>query len=344
MNLRKTTLLGGIAMLLFAYPVMAGNLPGYPDPERDTIILEFGNNSRIVIYIDKKEDLETLNRYDINRILYDLYRQVGELNDTVRVIEIRDASGEKYLKEEGVISHFEYRSWEDDDDSPEGDDDDDRYRYQPRSRLDFILDVGLNNYLENGSFPAGNQPYSLRPLGSWYWNLGPTYRSHLFGPVFIDLGLSAALNVYRFDNPRSRLIADDNGVQFVLDNNNYNYKKSKLSTWHLQAKVVPMLAFGSNQRRSWRLWNNIDKGFRIGAGMYGGYRLWSRTKYVYDDNGNKQKDKATANHLLANVRYGIRGQIGFKGIDLFVEYDLNNMFQQNQGAPALTRLQFGLTL
>lgn len=336
----KTVFIAGIAML-FSLTSLAGNFTGAADPERDTIILEFGNNSRIVIYIDKKEDLETLTQYDINKILDDLNLQVNNLSDTVSVLEIKDETGEKYLKDTVVVYYNEYRSWEDED---EEDEDGRKYRYQPRSRFDFILDVGLNNYLENGSFPAGNLPYALHPLGSWYWNLGPAYRSHLFGPVFVDMGLSAALNVLRFDNPRTRLIADDTGVQFVLDNNNYNYKKSKLSTWHLQAKVVPMLAFGSNHRRGWRLWNNIDKGFRIGAGMYGGYRIWSRTKYVYDDNGNKQKDKKTANHLLSNVRYGIRGQVGFKGVDLFVEYDLNEMFQENQGAPALNRIQFGITL
>ena len=101
-----------------------------------------------------------------------------------------------------------------------------------------------------------------------------------------------------------------------------------------------MFAFGSNHRRGWRLWNNIDKGFRIGAGVYGGYRIWSRTKYVLNDG----KAKHTSNYLLNNVRYGIRGQLGFRGIDLFVEYDLSKVFQENQGAPQLSRIQFGVTL
>ena len=50
-----------------------------------------------------------------------------------------------------------------------------------------------------------------------------------------------------------------------------------------------------------------------------------------------------AGHLLSNVRYGIRGQIGIGGVDFFVEYDLNEMFQENQGAPELQRIQFGIT-
>ena len=100
-----------------------------------------------------------------------------------------------------------------------------------------------------------------------------------------------------------------------------------------------MFAFGSNHRRGWRLWNNIDKGIRLGAGVYGGYRIWSRTKYVFNDG----KAKSTGNYQLNNLRYGIRGQLGFSGIDLFVEYDLSQVFQENRGAPELNRIQFGVT-
>ena len=330
----KTIILGGIAMLI-SLGTIAGTMNHFPNSEKDTVILKFGNNSQIVIYVDNKEDLETLTNYDINKILTDLNLEVNNLSDSVQVLEIKDETGEKYLKDTTVVYKVEpTATWEEDDDQ-----DSKKYRYYPRSRFDFVFDVGLNNYLENDKFPAGNQPHALMPLGSWYWNLGPSYKVHLFGPVFVDMALTAAMNVYRFDDARTRLSADENGVEFFLDSTNVSYKKSKLTTWHLQGKVVPMFAFGSNHRRGWRLWNNIDKGFRIGAGVYGGYRIWSRTKYKYDDN----KDKKTSNHLLNNVRYGLRGQVGFRGIDLFVEYDLSEMFQENQGAPQLNRIQFGVT-
>ena len=339
MNKLNKIFLTGIAMLI-SMGTMAGSLTNYTNPEKDTVILKFGNNSQIVIYVDSKEDLQNLTQYDINKILEDLNLQVNELNDSVQVLEIKDETGEKYLKDTAIVYQVEpSTNW------PEADDDEDdkRYRYYPRSKFNFILDVGLNNYIENGSFPAGNSTYALNPIGSWYWNLGPTFKTHLFGPVFIDMGITFALNAHRFDDPRTRLVADDTGVSFVTDTGEVSYKKSKLSTWHIQAKAVPMLAFGSNHRRGWRMWNNVDKGFRIGAGPYVGYRIWSRTKYVYDDANGKRKDKKTASHLLSNVRYGVRGQIGFRGLDLFFEYDLNEMFQENQGAPQLNRMQFGIT-
>jgi len=113
---------------------------------------------------------------------------------------------------------------------------------------------------------------------------------------------------------------------------------------YLQGKFVPMFALGSNRHRGNRLWNRIDKGFRIGGGAYAGYRLWSRTKVKYTENGSKQKDRSTSNFYLNDFRYGVRGQIGIGGFDVFFMYDLNEMFQANSGGPVLSRYQFGITL
>lgn len=332
----KNTFLYGIAML-FSINAMALDFNNNTNTEQDTVILKFGNNSQIVIYVDKKEDLKELTQYDINKILEDLNLQVNNLSDTVEVLEIKDETGEKYLKDTVVVYQVEptvtTSTWEDDDEKKR------KYRYYPRSRFDFTFEVGLNNWLEEGKFPIGSQPYALNPLGSWYWNLGPTWRTHIGGPVFLDVGITFAWNVYRFDNPSTRLYADDTGVRFEYDTTTTGQRKSKFADWFIQTKFVPMFAFGSNHRRGWRLWNNIDKGIRLGAGVYGGYRIWSRTKYVFNDG----KAKSTGNYQLNNLRYGIRGQLGFSGIDLFVEYDLSQVFQENRGAPELNRIQFGVT-
>ena len=38
-----------------------------------------------------------------------------------------------------------------------------------RTWQSFNFDLGTNNYLEDGKFPdSNNQPYSVRPWGSWY--------------------------------------------------------------------------------------------------------------------------------------------------------------------------------
>ena len=339
------SLLGGLLIAFFSTATFAYS--GFnSNPESDTVIIKFGKNSQIVLYIDNKKDLEKISQYDINRMLQDLNMSITEMDDSTQVLTIEDESGSKYLKDTTiVITKVEpNNNWDDDDWDNDFDNEPRKKRYNPRSKFYFNIDVALDNYLEDGKFPGGNELYALNPIGSWYWTFGPTFRTHLFGAFFIDLGMNAALNVYRFDNPRTRLNKTPTGVEFTEDMAQVAHEKSKLATWHIQAKAIPMVAFGSKSRGGWRLWNNIDKGFRIGVGPYAGYRIWSRTKYIYRDNGDKKKDKNTGNFLLNNIRYGLRGQIGIKGVDFFVEYDMNEMFQSNSGAPVLQRMQFGITL
>ena len=310
------------------------------DPDGDTVIIKFGKNSRIVLYVDNQRDLEKISQYDINKMLDDLNMSVTEMDDTVKMLTIEDESGKKYLKDTTIV----ITKVEPDNEYDWKEEKRDKKRYHPRSKFNFNIDVGLNNYIEDGKFPSGNALYALNPIGSWYWQFSPTYRNYIAGPLFIDLGLTASNNIYRFDNAATRLVKDPSGVYFTEETRPVSNLKSKLSDWYIGAKVVPLLAFNDSKRNRWRMWNNVNGGVRVGVGGYFGYRVSSRTKYIYEENGDKKKDKNTSNFLLNDVRYGVRGQFGFKGIDLFVEYDLNKMFQEGSGAPDLQRIQFGITL
>ena len=77
--------------------------------------------------------------------------------------------------------------------------------------------------------------------------------------------------------------------------------------------------------------------------MYAGYRIASYTKYVTKEDGDKEKDKDKDGFYLNNFRYGVRGQIGFRGIDIFFNYDLNELFADNRG-PELNAFSFGVVL
>ena len=343
-NIYKTIVLG-IVMLVSSAFAMAGN-PYNTDPERDTVIIKFGNNSEIVLYIDDKDDLEKLTNYDINKMLEELSISVTDLNDTVQVLKIEDESGARYLKDTTIVYQSQTSNHQVEPSNYDRDDDykKSKYRYMPRSKFYFNIDIGLNNYLEDGNSPDGNALYRLSPGSSWYWGIDPTMRSHIGGAFFVEWGAGLDWNVYRFENDKTRMVKDPTGIVFYEDTRNITANKSKLSTLYLQGKIVPMLAFGSNQHRGYRLWNRIDKGFRIGIGPYAGYRLWSRTKAKYTLDGAKRKDKSQSNFFLNDFRYGVRGQIGIRGFDVFFMYDLNEMFQSNSGGPVLSRYQFGITL
>ena len=121
---------------------------------------------------------------------------------------------------------------------------------------------------------------------------------------------------------------------------------SKLSIAYINARFIPVFDFSRSGRRNRdRLWNqNIGNGFRFGIGPYAAYRIDSWTKYRYREDGDKRKPKEKSNYYLNNFRYGARAQIGWKGIDLFVNYDLNELFIETKDTPNLNAFSFGFTL
>ncbi len=82
--------------------------------------------------------------------------------------------------------------------------------------------------------------------------------------------------------------------------------------------------------------------FRIGAGPYGSYRIASKSKFKYNDNG---KDVVKNNFHINNWKYGLKAQVGWKGVDLFATYDLSPIFIEDRGPEAdypLRAISFGV--
>ena len=109
-----------------------------------------------------------------------------------------------------------------------------------------------------------------------------------------------------------------------------------------ERKKVKNLERGSVSFRTYK-----KQGIRFGVGGYAGYRIGGNTKFVYREDGKKQKDKEKGNYYLENFRYGVRAQVGYKGLDLFAMYDLNNVFAGDRGpagSNGMNAITVGITL
>ena len=230
--------------------------------------------------------------------------------------------------------------------------DDDRKRDKRKSRYgthsDFQIDLGINDYLENGSSPANsNAPYEVRPWGSWYIALKSVQETQISGVLHLNWGADISWYNFKFQDESLRLIESPEGIAFDPSNEALDFRKSKLTASYVNASVVPMLRFGDQRRRHrrWRDWefNGKSRGFSIGAGMYAGYRILSYAKYVTKENGDRKRDKDRDGFFLNNFRYGVRGQIGFRGLEVFFNYDLNELFADDRG-PELNAFSFGVVL
>ncbi len=324
--------LTGIAVsVLFAYsPLYAGI------SDSDTVILKFKNNVSIVVITEENSDLGSATVYDLNKILENLNEKIETESGTVILVVddefsdyyLKDSPGEIHEEKTGKISKFHYTK---------------------RTRTFWNIDLGMNNYLEDdGSFPdEQNAPYTVRPWGSWYIGLFTIFKTRVAGPLYLEWGGGIDWYTFKYQNARIRMNKNDTGVDFTEDTRpDISPIKSKISITYLDARFIPLLDFSN--KRGWgrdRLWNeDIGNGFRIGFGPYVGYRIDSWSKYTFRENNNKVKRHEKSNFYLNNFRYGGRFQVGFKGVDMFVTYDLNKLYSESKDTPGVNAFTFGFTL
>lgn len=332
-----------------------------PPVDRDTIEVRFGEKGTILIQVDSKEDLEALKEYDINSMLEDIeVPSVEELDEDGNVI-LQNDEGTKYLKD-SVEEDAEFRQLENEFETSEKADreeeDEREYNYERKShrfsgkKTSFVsvLDFGMNNYLEDGKFPDDNNAqYTVRPWGSWYVAIMPTWQSHITGKFALDYGGGISWYNFKFQDPRTRVVKGEDGVIFEQWDVELQASKSKLAVAHLNAHLIPMFDFG--YRTSKRTYDDgfVQKrtrfrrnGFRIGAGAYIGTRIDSWQKLVWRSTGHKSKLREKDNFFINNVRYGGRFIVGYGEVDIFVNYDMSTLFAENRG-PELNPISFGFS-
>ncbi|MBK6264837.1 outer membrane beta-barrel protein [Marivirga sp. S37H4] len=203
-------------------------------------------------------------------------------------------------------------------------------RFRHDHEFEFL--IGLNNYLnEDNQFPDNNnEVYSLDPSTSWTYGINSVHRLSLSS--YFKLNFQFGLQWYNFAMADSRyqIIKGPEELEFMdtaVERPDISPSRSKLNITYLNINLVPMFHTGKS-----------SSSFRFGAGPYGGYRIGSKSKFKYDDDG---KDVTKNNFYLNNWRYGIKAQVGWKGIDLFATYDLNPLFIDNRG-PELNAFSFGI--
>ena len=197
-------------LLLIGIFVSGFNLQASSLIQSDTIIIKFGNNSRIVLIIDDDEDFETLDQYDLNAMIRDLKISI-EKSEEDSLLKIEYSSGEKYLKDTTIIIENKIvrvdedrkviRDYDDEDTERDYNRNESRNRFRPRTRRSYNIEIGINNYLENGNFPdESNAPYSVKPWGSWFVELNTTNKTNLKGVLFLEWGAGFDWYNFKFDD------------------------------------------------------------------------------------------------------------------------------------------------
>ncbi|WP_224998411.1 hypothetical protein [Cesiribacter sp. SM1] len=329
---------------------------------QDTLTIEIGADKKVIILVKDKQALKSLQQYDLNKMVRDLNEKADTVNHNQTIV-ITDQDGTRYriaysieINEDADVAETE----EDDDDddnfninfSNKGKNKEHKHKSYSRTRSSFLIDLGVNNFLEDGKFPQEDDAqYAVKPWGSWYVGLGQSFTTQIAGPLALQWGAGVNWYNFKFEDQRTRLNKTEQGVAFTQDLNSEVYsQKSKLTASYITLQAVPMLDFGYRRKTEVKedgstavnRWHT-SKAFRIGLGGYASYRLGSYTKYKFEIEGDEKKDRNRDNYYLNNWRYGVRAQVGYKGIDLFAQYDLNELFIENRG-PQLNAFSFGIML
>jgi hypothetical protein len=360
--------------LITAPAVVVGN-------PADTVIIELDNNTRIIILVKDAEGLKNLENYDLNAMLRDLNMSIDSSGEDTRHLVIEDESGEKYVadttivvEDNGGISYQddqeefklnlwnyritakvkdwdeyeeEFEEWEDGPDFKKST----RIEEGPQSFSKCVLEFGMNNYLENGDFPDANgAPYAVRPWGSWYLGLGWNRANYLSKSFLLEWGANFTWYSFKLEDNQIIITKGVDMVEFNPLPSEYDGKKSKLTASFVNVSLVPMFDFSGNRRKvkslesgSVKIENYKKQGFKIGIGAYAGYRLGSHSKIKFKEGSDTDKDKEHSSFYLENFRYGLRARVGIQSLDLFFNYDLNDLFEAGRG-PELNAFSFGIII
>jgi hypothetical protein len=302
----------------------------------DTVIVELAKTSKVVFTIKDRSDLETLKQYDFQALFNDILTKI-ENKDTAKVAAVAvDTTKEA----EPVLQEITKETWDDEDDEDDRDWNKRRYRHHG-THQSFNFDLGINNFLEKGKFPdeEGAQ-YAVRPWGSWYIGLNSIQRTRVSNNFSLEWGVGVSWYNFKFQDAGTIITKTDSIVSFTSDPRDVSSLKSKLTVTYINASLIPVFDFGGYHRRN-RFWNSDKSAFRIGVGPYVGYRIGSRAKLVYKEDGDREKDKDRNNFYLNNLRYGMRLQLGVRSADFFFNYDMSELFAANKG-PKLNAFSFGV--
>ena len=310
---------------------------------KDSVVIEFGKAGRIVITVQSTEDFEKLKLMNINQIISELGVKENKATGEVTLVEIRKKDGsvkevvrvnENGAETEVRLGRMRVLVDESGLDTKVKIETDPKEKKDPGLKTDFNIDLGINNFIQDKTFPTSDQPYAAKGWGSWNVGLNWVASQRLAKGFHWNFGLGFQWYNFKFENRDFQAVRGQDQISFV-ERTDVTGVKSKLSASYLTAMTLLKVNLGKT-----------EEGVSLAAGPYVGYRLGGRSKFVYEEPGSSTDriEKVNTGLYLENLRYGLRGEIGIgKDLAFFSTYDLNEFFQPGKG-PALNPITFGIII
>lgn len=330
---------------------------------KDSVVISFNEQTRIIIYGTDRKEIEKLTQYDFNRLIRDVLQKLNTVPDSNGVT--RDwMDGALYLRQNELPAEKPEgtgKSRDPESVPPKSSDnstvikvtstfgsEEDTFetdtvrvrqvrhyvRRSPRQGIEVKL--GFNTYGKKDWEGYDPENFNLRTGGSRYVSLGlvksiPVVRGKQSG-FFMDLGMDVSWFNLMFEGNQV-IRKESNGLLFSAQTNEQGeevrLKKNKIVSPHINISVMPTVVFR----------NPVIS--HVSAGVYGGYRIGG---YRKTEAYHGRKSRVASDFYMQDLHYGLALEVGIRCFpDLFMNYDLNNFFEAGKG-PQVRMLSFGIRI
>jgi hypothetical protein len=197
---------------------------------------------------------------------------------------------------------------------------------EKRTTSQFVLAFGFNNLVTDKA--VANSDF-------YYW------QSHFF-----EWGFTGNTRIFKYDNllhlkygfsvMYNNICPTDNRYFVPVGNNQtnlevfpYELEDSRFKNVYLVAPLHLEFDFSNNKSNSGNSSFATHKGLRFGLGGYSGFRIKSKQKLYYDQGDDKVRIKTKGNFNANDFIYGLSTYLGYKETSLYLKYDLNPLFENN---------------
>ncbi len=199
-------------------------------------------------------------------------------------------------------------------------------KYDRRTTSRMVMAFGLNNLITEGeSF----NDTDIKIGESRFFELGWAWKTRVFKEsnwLRLKYGFSFSWDGLK---PMDNQYYVDIGEETVLQVHPQNLDKAKLRVDKL---IFPVhFEFGPSKKKEYTDYFRYStyRQFKAGIGGFAGFKMSSRQKLKYKEDGSNKKEKIKASYNTNNVVYGLSGYIGWGWTALYVRYEINPLFKDN---------------
>lgn len=215
------------------------------------------------------------------------------------------------------------------------------------------VELGLNNWMTpGGSFelPEQDEWMELETGRSRFFAINFMEQKIEFGSHHAGVVTGLGLEYTSYHLANNVLLVADRDSTYALSDGIPEYSKNKIRQTGLRVPV--MFEFNTKKAplpteeftRSGKSMSYDRKGnFHMAVGVVGSWYFDTMYKQKYRANGEDVKDRTKSSLNLLPYRVAGRVQLGYGTLNLFAEYALTDLFENNKG-PELMPVNVGITL